>query len=755
MIRSSFHCIILLLISLVFCSDSTKPIHIQRLKAEDIICKHKILVHTPPSKIPVPYAVDAPLLGNGYTGVAISGNPDHQVYYLARNDFWRLKSSFNQSYPAVLGKLSIRFPGLIDATYLVEQDLFTAITTSTVKKDRSHVQIKAFISPIEDLLVLRITQKGTEGLSGNIRLQLPGENEHTNKPPFDLVFEDERIQGTDHHGTYWISRAFIKDVDIPSQAVAAMRVLQNANTEFNLEPEQSITVILSFSSSFKSENCLDSVIQKVQDIAEPEVDQLEKQHKEWWSEYWGKSIVSIPDQQIEKQYYLSLYTMASCSGDAEFPPSIFGTWITRERPRWNGDYHLNYNHMAPYYGLYSANRLEQAIPFNAPILAFMERGKYYGNKITGIADGIMLPVGIGPLGIETTRRNLLIEKHRQNWIEAGSIEDEGLFFGQKSNSAYCVTNMANHFYCTYDQDYSRDVYPFIKGVATFWEHYLKYENDQYNIYDDAIHEGTIGTINPVLSLGLVPMVMQTAIDMSKFLGIDQDRHGKWQHIIDNLAEYTYQERKGKKVFRYSEKGTDWWGDNTLGIQHIYPAGRIGLDSDSSLIRVAHNTIEVMSRWTDYNGTNSFFPAAVRVGFNPDTLLYYLRRYSDNTYPNGFQLDNPHGIENLSTVPNTINEMLCMGHQEIVRVFPVWPRQQDAKFNDIRVYGAFLVSSELLDGHVTHIRIKSEKGYTLNLQNPWVHNQVLVKRKTSNQKLEGPRLSIETKPGEQLTILPAK
>jgi hypothetical protein len=61
--------------------------------------------------------------------------------------------------------------------------------------------------------------------------------------------------------------------------------------------------------------------------------------------------------------------MASCSRDKDFPPSIFGTWITREQPWWLGDYHLNYNHMAPYYALYSANRIEQADPYYAPLLA--------------------------------------------------------------------------------------------------------------------------------------------------------------------------------------------------------------------------------------------------------------------------------------------------------------------------------------------------------------------------------------------------
>ena len=238
------------------------------------------------------------------------------------------------------------------------------------------------------------------------------------------------------------------------------------------------------------------------------------------------------------------------------------------------------------------------------------------------------------------------------------------------------------------------------------------------IYNDAIHEGTVGTMNPVTSLGLVRMVMETACDMSEFLGVDADRRAAWKDRRDRLSDYPLQERDGKTVFRYTERGTDWWPDNTLGIQHVYPAGQIGLVSDQELRQVAWNTIDVMRRWLDFNGTNSFYPAAVRVGYPADSILTHLKEYSQHTYHNGFQKDNPHGTENWSTVPNTINEMLCMGHQGIVRLFPGWPRSLDASFHQIRVEGAFLVSASIKDGVVGDVTVVSEKGRPLTILNPW-------------------------------------
>ena len=115
----------------------------------------------------------------------------------------------------------------------------------------------------------------------------------------------------------------------------------------------------------------------------------------------------------------------------------------------------------------------------------------------------------------------------------------------------------------------------------------------------------------------------------------------------------------------------------------------------------------------------------------DSIYTHLKEYSLHTYGNGFQKDNPHGDENWSTVPNTINEMMCMGHQGIVRLFPGWPKDKDASFHRIRVEGAFLVSASIKDGVVGEVTIVSEKWRPLTLLDPWT----------------GKYIHLETVPGE--------
>lgn len=716
-------------------------------QAETIVGRHIARFTQPPQRIPSKVSVDAPLLGNGFMGVALSGTPEHQVFYVARNDFWRLKSAHNESYPAMLGKIELSIPGLQGASYLVEQRLYDAVTVARFAREDFAVTYKTYVAALDDVMVIEIGMEGEGTLEGNVQVSLPvAGKEIVEDLPLDRAFPEQREQSVSG-GIHYITRAFEDSVDIPTKAAMALLTEGSPDGRFTLEPGKTVRLLCATSGNFKSGDCLAAAISKTKESADPHrLRVLEDQHRGWWKNYWEKSFVSIPDSLVEGQYYLSLYGTASASRDPDFPPGLLGTWVTQEQPAWVADYHLNYNHQAAFYALYPANRIEQATPFYAPLLAFMPRGKYYSEKIPGIPDGIYCPVGIGPLGIETTRWTPLMARYHWTKDYMENIEDEGMFWGQKSNASYAVANLSMQFYLTWDEEFTRKVYPFVRAAAVFWEKYLVYEDGRYVDYNDAIHEGTIGDKNPLLSLGLIRQTMRTATDMSELLGEDADKREKWMHIHDHMSQYPVFERGGKTVFRYTETGIEWVGGNTLGIQHIYPAGAIGLDSDPHLLAIARNTIGEMQRWLDSNGNNSFFPAAVRTGYHPDTILYHLGCYARHAFPNGFQQDNPHGVETLSTVPNTVNEMLCMGHQGVLRLFPVWNRSKDASFHQIRAEGAFLVSAKLEKGEVGPVTIVSEQGRELHLLNPWAGRRIKVKGPGGERQYEGKRIRISTEKG---------
>lgn len=165
-------------------------------------------------------------------------------------------------------------------------------------------------------------------------------------------------------------------------------------------------------------------------------------------------------------------------------------------------------------------------------------------------------------------------RHYNNKTCSESYKDgqKALLYGQKSNSAYSLVNIAQRWRTTYDLAYGRKVYPLVKDVAEYWEDYLTWREDEgrYVILGDSIHEGSGENINPILTLGLVRNVFDLALDMSNELGVDAGSRETWCHILDHLSSWTTQEMNGKTVFRYTEQGTHWWLLGT--VSEVYPGG---------------------------------------------------------------------------------------------------------------------------------------------------------------------------------------
>ncbi len=698
------------------------------MEAKRIVSQYKTVFNKPPTKTPSRTAVDGPLLGNGSIAATISGPPEAQRFWLCKNDFWRFKSRDGEGYVTGVGYMDISIPGLKGAKYHLEQNLYNAKTSAVFSKENATVTMHSYVAAEHNLLIVEIESKG-EALSGEIAITpLKGGN-------------SDSLSGKEN-ATAWIVRKFEKGVDVPSAVAAAVKLYGADGTEFELKPGKSVRLAIGMRSLLDGPDYLTDARQLVASV---DFDDVETAHCKWWHDFWSKSWVEIGDPLVEQRYYLSNYVMGSCCRDLEFPPGIFGSWVTVDHPEWHGDYHLNYNYQAPFYGLYSGNHIEQANTYHAPILAFIERGKFYA-KAELNCRGVYFPIGLGPKGLEVTR-------HSTYFGNTGP----GLFHQQKSNAAYCLVNIALHWYSTYDPEYGKDVYPLVIEVVNFWEDYLTWEKDsqRYVIYKDAIHEWSGNDMNPIMSLGMVRNAFYLALDMSKELRVDAERHNKWNHILGHMSAFPTQEKNGKTVFRYSEKGMAWSEDNTLGIQHIYPAGAIGLESDPKLLEISRNTIEVMGRWLDGNGMNSFYPAAARVGYDPEVILSQLRSMIKRVgSPNGFTVGNPHGIENCSIVPNTINMMLCMAHQNVLRIFPVWPKNKDARFSDLRMWGAFLVSGELKDGQVQYVRIRSERGKPCIVQNPWPGDKVAVFRDgVKAETVSGDRFTLATRVNEEIRLVP--
>ena len=92
----------------------------------------------------------------------------------------------------------------------------------------------------------------------------------------------------------------------------------------------------------------------------------------------------------------------------------------------------------------------------------------------------------------------------------------------------------------------------------------------------------------------------------------------------------------------------------------------------------------------------------RVGYNPDVILSMMqKRIKETGFDNLWIFQGGGGIECCSGITAGLNEMLPQSHEKVLRFFPVWQKDKDARFGRLRAVGAFLVSSGYMDGQVQY------------------------------------------------------
>jgi hypothetical protein len=516
-------------------------------------------------------------------------------------------------------------------------------------------------------------------------------------------------------------------------------------------------VVASVVTSEESDSPLAEAKRRIAALTLDRLEALHNDHRTWWREFWSKSFVDIGDPLIERFYYGSQYLLASCSRNPRFPPSLFGNWITADGASWQADYHLNYNHQAPWWGVYSSNHPELADPYDTPILEYLPIARENARKYLKVR-GVYYDVGIGPKGLEST---FMPDGH--------GIPGEGnrMFLGQKSNAAFAAVNMFLRFYHTYDLEYARRVYPFLLEVANFWEGYLKLEQGRYVITGDALGEvGDGGSDkNNCLSLGLVRMLFKGMLDVSAELGMDAERRGKWQDILQHISEFPTAVVDGVRRVRGAEAGP---ASNRVGPNRdnsrveisglVWPTGVVGLGSDPALLQLVRDDARDWPEreWLNhFNGFSQTYPGAARIGYPPRELLNKLhKQLAVGSFPNLMVFAGGGGVENCSTVPATINEMLLQTHAGVMRVFPVWPKDQPARFGRLRTHGAFLVSAAFRDGQVESLLIESDKGRECVLQNPWPGKPLTLRRDGGIlETIVGETVRFKTQVGESVALEP--
>ena len=108
-----------------------------------------------------------------------------------------------------------------------------------------------------------------------------------------------------------------------------------------------------------------------------------------------------------------------------------------------------------------------------------------------------------------------------------------------------------------------------------------FEDGKYQIYNDALNE--VGWYagpdhmpvghddkNPIVSKGLIRMLMKLMTDLSGELGADADKVPKWRHILEHLPQADTFESEGEKILLGIDGSREL---RELALEYAFPVGR--------------------------------------------------------------------------------------------------------------------------------------------------------------------------------------
>lgn len=750
-------------------SSSAADLDADWAELQSVLAPIKGVCTTQPTNVVTNKYTAGMLLGNGEIGVVVGDTLTSQKFYFGKSDFLGIARNERQNRwensILPIGSLRISSPQTGDepaSVFRMEQDVLHAEVRTTMRLGPTVVNMRSWTADSDNVFVTEL-RSAADAQPVVIDLAL-SENESTLYPRTAGASDDVlwvTRQASSANPTVSTTAATAPGVGgdlsniFTSRVALAMKIvsakLENtvasngtASARLTLRPGQPARIVVAVRGdagfgerSATVESLRDAAATRIANLDDVAIDKLSTEHLDWWKDFWLKSYVSLHDDVLEKYYYGALYVMGCSARPGHVLPSMFGMWITNDSPAWGARHFFNYNAQAPYYGVASSNRPELVLPYADFVVAELP---YQVNRTASAGyKGATFTRSYAPYNVFRAKPPGTPVAPEKDW--------ERLPTDQKSNGTFGVLPMLTYYEYTRDEQFLRDkLYPTMKTLDAFWRDYIDREElpngtYRYVINHTGCHEfpnaAAATDVNANLDIGFIRTQTRALIDASKTLGVDQDLVPVWQDVLDHLSAFPVGTFEGKECYQTAEvRGRNPASTRPARLLEpdnqpvnmegaVHPAENVGLGcGDEHAIQVGLNSLEVMHSWglrggSQNNGFCKVWPIAARLGWPAEDFvekfraaILHLWRESNLTCFQGGG-----GIETSGSI-DAVNAMLLQSSFGEMRVFPVWPANRDASFKRLRAKGAFLVSSAIKDGRVTHVDIASERGGGVKLLNPW-------------------------------------
>lgn len=473
---------------------------------------------------------------------------------------------------------------------------------------------------------------------------------------------------------------------------------------------------------------------KKQPLSLEQFEKAKRSHLAWWTSYWSKSNISIPEKDLEKQYYLELYKLGATARQGAPAITLQAVWTADNGglPPWKGDFHNDLNTQLSYWPAYTANRMDEAQSYTDWLWKIRPKNLAYTQQYFGV-DGLNIP------GVLTLNGYPM-----GGWI-------------QYSLSPTVSAWTAQHFY--WQWKYSMDptflkeqAYPYIIEAATYLKNitYLKdgkrylplSSSPEYNDNSTAAWFNSWTNFD----LSLAHYLFAIAAEVSTANG-KAEAAKEWTQYSAELPNFAMDETGLRVAEDLSMKQSH---RHMSPYMAIYPLGILDINNthDKSLIEKSLSHLEQLGTraWVGYSF--SWMACLHARAKQSKRAVSNLQKFAHNFCSiNSFHLNGdqnggqysdftyrPFTLEGNFAFAQGVHELLIQSKNDYIEVFPATPGEwKDVSFKNLRTAGGFIVSAEKNNNKITLLKVTASQDAIFRIFENTDLQDISTKKRLSKDK----------------------
>jgi len=502
--------------------------------------------------------------------------------------------------------------------------------------------------------------------------------------------------------------------------------------------DESFTVITGIFTNYKYADPLTEGL-ALMDTYESTLADIYTRHSKYWSDFFDRSSVTLPDKFLERVYYINQYALDCSSGKdgimKHHACGLNGLWDIRHPNLWGSMWYWDVNIQAAFAGVFSSNRLDLGKVFSDGLLTYVELAERFAKDVHNMS---------------------------------GAAIDYP-YYVYYSTWPWCAQYLWSQYEYSQDKQYLRnEAYPLFLKLCRFACELFRFDEKrgEYVVYPDISPEQGPLSHNTVITVASVKYMLKFTLEAARILEDENELLPKIKKLLSGLPAYpTVTDDWGTRFKDSEDAPANLWIRHPSMLMPIFPTGEIDIDSPKELRDIAINSVRYLEENCEIGVFQVSWLAAVsaRMGDGQRALrLLYEMGIDHLLRSNGLAAEENERFMNYCLIARqplyypcmmeftgemlaAVNEMLLQSGGGIIRLFPAmpngdpeydrlikrgqplneytaryneYPAWENVSFDKLLARGAFEISSELKDSKLVYLKITSKAGGRVKITSPY-------------------------------------